>query len=151
MNAGIEITRTRWLMLEAALAKGTASAIQFRYKDHLIVVRRYDMDSDALAPFFIHIDGELVYEAVKDERATPIMRELWRKHTKPVWTAAERMRIAKAHGGFEQAREKYRNFDKITVTWRPGFTTAKGAISKLAKLPGVRLLEVVDEKRSAQA
>lgn len=135
---GLKIDRTRWILLEAALDKNPTTEIYFRYKGHKLLVRAHANG------WLLLIDGDLEFRPRPDESATSIMREVWRKRTRAVWSATEKARMAKSLGGLDVARETYRNFDKVSVFWNPAFPSAKAVISRLAKLPSVELLEIVN-------
>lgn len=139
---GTPVDRTRWLMLETALEQGAASAVLLRYKGHQLHVCMVECTNSVV----LHIDGEPQPVAINDDspQLKPVMRDVWRKRTRRLWTPTERAALVKQCGGEAAAQEKYRNLDKVVVSWRPDFPSVRALTSKLAKLPGVELLEVVN-------
>lgn len=137
----MHVSKTRWLLLEQALQNGHSENMTFRYQERLLVVRYHH----GLTPaFYIHIDGiERIQPIVDDDpKLDPLARHVWRRHTRALWSPTERARIEKYAGSAKAARQQYANLDKATVRWWPGYLNAKAVISKLAKLPGITLVNI---------
>jgi len=139
---GMPIDGTRWLMLEIALEQGAVTAVLLRYRTHVLRVERIEGTDGVVVP----IDDEPKHLTINDDslQLKPVMREVWRKRTRRLWTATERAALVKECGSEAVAQEKYRNLDKVVVSWRPDFPSVRALTAKLAKLPGVELLEVVN-------
>jgi hypothetical protein len=144
------ITKQQWEEIESKL-QDLLATVKFRYKGHELTVQKSFRSENQMA-LYVYIDGIfkgdwafLDYptgnEARSDREPPPaIIRDVWRKQTKALYSPQRKQKMIKAVGK-RRAYEMLPKLDEKRILYWPDFPKAKTLVRQFRKLEGITLVE----------
>lgn len=136
----MSISKEQWASIEERL-KGFYFSVKFTLSGHEITVQkvRYKENQYALC---VYIDGSwkgLWMTGDKDPVYDPIVKQVWRKRSRALYSPAKKARIRKSFG-VRRTKEMFPDLDKAIVMWMPDFKTAASLVRQFKKIDGLELV-----------
>jgi hypothetical protein len=144
------ITKQQWEEIEDKL-QGLLATVKFRYKGYEVTVQKNFVAENKMA-LNVYIDGRfkgdwafLDYPRGNEDRSDrepppAIIRDVWRKQTKAVYSPQRKQKMIKAVGT-RRAYEMFPNLDEKRILYWPDFAKAKTLVRQFRKLEGITLVE----------
>lgn len=144
------ITKQQWEEIESKL-QGLLATVKFRYKGQELTVQKGFVSESKMA-LHVYIDGYikgdwafLDYPAGSEGRSDrepppAIIRDVWRKQNKAVYSPQRKQKMIKAVGK-RRAYEIFPNLDEKRILYWPDFAKAKTLVRQFSKLDGITLVE----------
>lgn len=136
----MSISKHEWPVIEERL-KSFYVNVKFTLSGHEITVQKvlYKENQYALC---VYIDGSwkgLWMSGDKDPVYDPIVKQVWRKRSRALYSPAKKARIKKSLG-VRRTKEMFPDLDKAIVMWMPDFSTAASLVRQFKKIEGLELV-----------
>jgi len=136
----MSISKAQWAELEERL-KGFYVHVKFTLSGHEIAVHKERFKENQYV-LVVYIDGSwkgLWMPGNKDPVYDPLVKQVWRKRSRALYSPAKKARIKKSLG-VRRTKEMFPNLDKVIVTWMPDFSTAASLVRQFKKIDGLALV-----------
>lgn len=136
----MSISKEQWADIEERL-KSFYVNVKFTLSGHEICVQKvlYKENQYALC---VYIDGSWKGSWMmgnKDPEHDPIVKQVWRRRTRSVFSPAKKKRLIKAFG-IRGSKRVFPNMNQVIEYWNPDFKTAASLVRQFKKIDGLKLV-----------
>ncbi|WP_320837411.1 hypothetical protein [Zhongshania sp.] len=136
----MSISKAQWADIEQQL-KGFYVNVKFTLSGHQIAVQkvRYKENQYTLR---VYIDGVwkgLWMSGDKDPEYDPIVKQVWRRRTRAVYSPSKKAELVKGLGK-RRAKEYFSRLDDVIEYWNPDFKTAASLVRQFKKIDDLALV-----------
>lgn len=136
----MSISKEQWAEIEERL-KGFYVNVKFTLSGHEICIQKklYKENQYALV---VYIDGVwkgLWMSGDKDPVYDPIVKQVWRRRTRAVFSPSKKAELIKGFGK-RRAKKYFSRLDDVVEYWNPDFKTAASLVRQFKKIDGLELV-----------
>ncbi|SIS88192.1 hypothetical protein [Neptunomonas antarctica] len=134
------ITKEQWDKIENDLT-GMFASVKFQYGEHVLNVARV-RTGEAKHELMVYVDGYIKgpWHIPDHKDFLPVIKDVWRIRKKAQFSPQRKAKMIKSLGK-RLAKSTFGYMDKVTIYYRPDFTTAKSLVRQYKKLEGLTLIE----------
>ncbi|CAA0103324.1 hypothetical protein [Zhongshania aliphaticivorans] len=136
----MSISKEQWAEIEERLM-GFYVHVKFTLSGHEITINKQLVKENQFC-LVVFIDERIKsawHFGDADSIYDPIVKQVWRKFSRALYSPAKKKRMIKAFGARE-ARRVFPNMDKVNEYWSPDFKTAASLVRQFKKIDGLELV-----------